>query len=208
MCENQFPKDLKNYQKAELAGIKMPNDFDPKSAERIEIFRTRLNQMKQQRSSETKNKKPADGQDALLKLAMKDRADFSQRALAKELNCTEMTVSKYFRGDFKSIPMHHLARIANFFSVSSHYLVGYVDNPDYCLALTPDGEIEHLPDGSPRLLLDPMDFWPASAVEAANRYQALYQSDPGFYWLLDKLIQSPASVQKKYRKILEILLNE
>ena len=208
MLSSQFPDNLSTIKEAELIGIRMPNGFDPKDPERVARFHKRLIEIRNERIRSVKHNVTNMGQDALLLAAVPERTDYSQRALARELGCSEMTVSKYFHGQIKSIPMRYLSRLSSFFSASPHYLVGYVDHPDYCLALKDNDEIEYLPDGSPQLLIDPMSFWPSSAVAAANRYQILYQTNQSFYWLLDKLIQSPPSRQKKIQKILEILLNE
>lgn len=54
---------------------------------------------------------------------MREDHDLEQEAIAKLLNTTQQQYSKYERG-VQEIPIHHLITLADFYNVSTDYLLG------------------------------------------------------------------------------------
>ena len=123
-----------------------PKGVDPREPARIQIFAERLRGIREKRNAESRTAGEARNTSWLAK------------DLAAELNVTPMTISKYEHGKVKSIPMHHLRRICAFYSVSPHYLLGYVEEKQEYLWLGKDGSIRKDARGAPKILVNPMRF--------------------------------------------------
>ena len=171
-----------------------PKGFDPRDPAQIQIFAERLRGIRETRNA----KSPTAGEARNTKWLAKD--------LAAELNVTPMTISKYENGKMKSIPMHHLRRICAFYTVSPHYLLGYVEEEQKYLWLEKDGTIRKDECGAPKILVNPMRFEPASFVKAVDAYKNLYQEDAELFWILYDIMVSQDKRRDQYRKVLSALI--
>lgn len=59
---------------------------------------------------------------------LREDNDLKQRELAAYLNCSQRTYSNYELGQ-RDIPTDVLIRLANFYNVSTDYLLGLTNNP-------------------------------------------------------------------------------
>ena len=59
---------------------------------------------------------------------LREDADLKQRELAEILNCSQRVYSNYELGQ-RDIPTDVLIRLANFYQVSTDYLLGLTNNP-------------------------------------------------------------------------------
>ena len=60
---------------------------------------------------------------------LRDDNDLKQSDLAKHLKCTQVCYSYYENGQ-RDIPTDVLIRLADYYGVSTDYLLGRTDNPD------------------------------------------------------------------------------
>jgi len=54
--------------------------------------------------------------------------DLTQQQIADFLHCDQSLYSKYERGE-RDVPLHIIARLADYYNTSIDYLVGRTDNP-------------------------------------------------------------------------------
>lgn len=59
---------------------------------------------------------------------LREDRDLKQRQLAEFLNCSQQVYSNYELGQ-RDIPTDVLIRLANFYNVSTDYLLGQTNNP-------------------------------------------------------------------------------
>ena len=59
---------------------------------------------------------------------LREDADLKQREVAEILNCSQRVYSNYELGQ-RDIPTDVLIRLANFYQVSTDYLLGLTNNP-------------------------------------------------------------------------------
>ena len=59
---------------------------------------------------------------------LREDRDFTQKQLAKKLNCSQQVYSNYELGQ-RDIPTDILIRLADFYNVSIDYLLGQTANP-------------------------------------------------------------------------------
>lgn len=59
---------------------------------------------------------------------LREDKDLKQREVAEYLNCSQRTYSNYELGQ-RDIPTDVLIRLANFYNVSTDYLLGQTNNP-------------------------------------------------------------------------------
>lgn len=57
---------------------------------------------------------------------MREDKDITQKQMAKLLNCTQQTYSRYETGEIL-IDIHQLVKLANFYNTSLDYIVGLTD---------------------------------------------------------------------------------
>ena len=60
---------------------------------------------------------------------LREDADLSQREIAAYLGIQQTVYSRYERG-FQTIPLEHLIRLADFYDVSTDYLLGRTQRPE------------------------------------------------------------------------------
>ena len=60
---------------------------------------------------------------------LREDADLSQREIAAYLGIQQTVYSRYERG-FQIIPLEHLIRLADFYDVSTDYLLGRTQRPE------------------------------------------------------------------------------
>ena len=60
---------------------------------------------------------------------LREDADLSQRELAAYLGIQQTVYSRYDRG-FQIIPLEHLIRLADYYNVSTDYLLGRTQRPE------------------------------------------------------------------------------
>ena len=61
---------------------------------------------------------------------LREDRDLKQKDIAKLLNCTQQTYSRYETGE-NNIDIKSLIILADFYNTSIDYLVGRTDNPNY-----------------------------------------------------------------------------
>ena len=59
---------------------------------------------------------------------MREDRDLKQREMAELLSCSQRIYSNYERGDV-DIPTQILIKLADFYNVSTDYILGRTDNP-------------------------------------------------------------------------------
>ncbi|MCQ2441667.1 MAG: helix-turn-helix domain-containing protein [Oscillospiraceae bacterium] len=59
---------------------------------------------------------------------MREDADLAQKQVAAVLGIQQTVYSRYERG-FQTIPVEHLLKLADFYHVSTDYLLGRTNNP-------------------------------------------------------------------------------
>lgn len=59
---------------------------------------------------------------------LREDKDFTQTQIAKLLNCTQQTYSRYESGEI-TIDIYNLIKLADFFKTSTDYLLGITDEP-------------------------------------------------------------------------------
>ena len=59
---------------------------------------------------------------------LREDADLSQKQIAALLGIQQTVYSRYERG-FQTIPLEHLLTLADFYQVSTDYLLGRTNNP-------------------------------------------------------------------------------
>ena len=59
---------------------------------------------------------------------MREDADLTQREIAEILGIKQTVYSRYERG-FQTIPLEHLVALADYYHVSTDYLLGRTNNP-------------------------------------------------------------------------------
>lgn len=59
---------------------------------------------------------------------LREDKDLTQKELAKILNCTQQTYSRYETGEI-TIDINNLIKLAIFYNTSIDYIVGLTDNP-------------------------------------------------------------------------------
>lgn len=59
---------------------------------------------------------------------LREDADLSQKQIAAILNIQQTVYSRYERG-FQTIPLEHLLTLAEYYHVSTDYLLGRTNNP-------------------------------------------------------------------------------
>lgn len=161
-----------------------PADFDKSDSERIRIFGERLRYIRK-------------------------KQHYSLNDVAKELGMSEMNISKYENGKVKNIPVKQLRRLATFFGVTAHYLLGYVDNENTYLRLDPSRNIIYDSDGkTPRLVTQAMAIAPVGAQSAISDYRDLYYDDVELFYLINKLLITQQERREAAKKVLNIILNE
>lgn len=60
---------------------------------------------------------------------LREDADLSQREIAAYLGIQQTVYSRYERG-FQIIPLEHLIRLADYYNVSTDYLLGRTQRPE------------------------------------------------------------------------------
>lgn len=60
---------------------------------------------------------------------MREDSDLSQREIAEILGIQQTVYSRYERG-FQTIPLEHLIRLADYYQVSTDYLLERTNNPN------------------------------------------------------------------------------
>ena len=60
---------------------------------------------------------------------LREDHDLMQKEIAAVLGIQQTVYSRYERG-FQTIPLEHLVTLANYYHVSTDYLLGRTDNPD------------------------------------------------------------------------------
>lgn len=60
---------------------------------------------------------------------LREDADLSQREIAAYLGIQQTVYSRYERG-FQTIPLEHLIRLADYYNVSTDYLLGRTQRPE------------------------------------------------------------------------------
>ncbi len=60
---------------------------------------------------------------------LREDHDLMQKEIAAVLGIQQTVYSRYERG-FQTIPLEHLIKLANYYQVSTDYLLGRTDNPD------------------------------------------------------------------------------
>ena len=60
---------------------------------------------------------------------LREDADLSQREIAAYLGIQQTVYSRYERG-FQPMPLEHLIRLADFYDVSTDYLLGRTQRPE------------------------------------------------------------------------------
>ena len=60
---------------------------------------------------------------------LREDADLSQREIAAYLGIQQNVYSRYERG-FQTIPLEHLIRLADYYNVSTDYLLGRTQRPE------------------------------------------------------------------------------
>lgn len=59
---------------------------------------------------------------------LREDCDLTQGAVGKLLNTTQQQYGKYEKG-IQEIPVHHLITLADFYGVTTDYLLGRTDDP-------------------------------------------------------------------------------
>lgn len=59
---------------------------------------------------------------------LREDHDLTQEAVGKLLNTTQQQYGKYEKG-IQEIPVHHLITLADFYGVTTDYLLGRTDDP-------------------------------------------------------------------------------
>lgn len=60
---------------------------------------------------------------------LREDADLSQREIAAYLGIQQTVYSRYERG-FQTMPLEHLIRLADYYNVSTDYLLGRTQRPE------------------------------------------------------------------------------
>ncbi len=60
---------------------------------------------------------------------LREDHDLMQKEIAAVLGIQQTVYSRYERG-FQTIPLEHLIKLADYYQVSTDYLLGRTDNPD------------------------------------------------------------------------------
>lgn len=60
---------------------------------------------------------------------LREDADLSQREIAAYLGIQQTVYSRYERG-FQAMPLEHLIRLADYYNVSTDYLLGRTQRPE------------------------------------------------------------------------------
>ena len=61
---------------------------------------------------------------------LREDRDFKQKEIAKILNCTQQTYSRYETGEI-TIDIYSLIKLSEFYNVSIDYLVGLTDQTNF-----------------------------------------------------------------------------
>lgn len=59
---------------------------------------------------------------------LREDKDLTQTAIAKMLNCSQQTYSRYESGEI-TIDIYNLIKLAHFYNTSVDYILGLTDNP-------------------------------------------------------------------------------
>lgn len=59
---------------------------------------------------------------------LREDSDLKQKDIADILNTTQQVYSRYENG-LNELPIHHLVTLADFYKVSTDYILGRTDNP-------------------------------------------------------------------------------
>ena len=59
---------------------------------------------------------------------LREDGDLKQKDIADILNTTQQVYSRYENG-LNELPIHHLVTLADFYKVSTDYILGRTDNP-------------------------------------------------------------------------------
>ncbi len=61
---------------------------------------------------------------------LREDKDLTQTAIAKMLNCSQQTYSRYESGEI-TIDIYNLIKLAHFYNTSVDYILGLTDNPKH-----------------------------------------------------------------------------
>lgn len=59
---------------------------------------------------------------------LREDKDLTQTTIAKKLNCSQQTYSRYESGEI-TIDIYNLIKLAHFYNTSVDYILGLTDNP-------------------------------------------------------------------------------
>lgn len=192
--------------------MRFPKTFNKKDPKTVQTFCMRMR--------EVRNKRNKEGMESIeLKKDLKRNQKYrGQINLALILGVTTMTISKYEYCEYdkqtekyitkiKSIPIQHLRNICNFYDVTPHYLVGYVDEPDDFLWIDENGNIE-IKDGKPFVGHKGMNFEPSYKINCIEEYNNLALNDFELFVLINKILLSNERKKHLCKRILSAVFEE
>ena len=192
-----FYKSLNNERVPDFDYLsRIPNDFDPQELSRIEIFGTRLKNLRLN-DEIRRNKKNLSANN----FTRGFRSFKTQQDIANTVGVSVQTIHKYEAGNISTIPIEKVFELAIILDATPHYLLGYTDNPDDILQIDKDGNII-----SPRPLTIPMEFFDQILIKAFLDFQELICLEPGNIMYISKLLAAKPSDRQKCFKIIDLLL--
>jgi len=159
-----------------------PSDFDAKEKWRIQVFSERLKEVR-------------------------EAVGFQQKDLARELGISIMMVSNYEKARIAEVPMRHLRRICAFYSVSPHYLLGYVEEKEDYLRLDKNRNVILDNQGKAKLLHQGFIIAPESYQNAVETYKGLYEEDTEFFYLINRMLTSEWEKRYLCKRIVKEILS-
>lgn len=152
------------------------------------------------------NEKEAEEEQRRKKLKQElENKKWTREECARAIGISEAMLSKYENGKPKSIPQNRLDAICDYFSVTTHYMLGISSEYDKIVEIDRFGKIVYNQDGKPRELTQAFISYPILAEDAVKRYEALYKEHPTMFWSIHHLINAPEAKRKKVAVILEQL---
>ena len=129
---------------------------------------------------------------------------WTQVECANELGVKPMTVNKYVNHKIKSVPLHRLNALKDYFSVTTHYLLSYTDNEINYVLFDKTGNVMRDKSGKIKELSDPMPIEELKWEEACLSCQMLRNSNYELFREIFFLIHSSKKQQQVFLELIKL----
>lgn len=183
-----------------------PKGFNKKDKSLIEKFGDRLKAIREKRAIEAADLLTKD-----ISQVLSTTVDYLQNHnwtledFAKSVGWSTTTAWKYENKSFNSIPVDKLKLICDYYSVTPHYILGYVDKEDKVLYLNEDDDIV-IKDGKVCTLSYELISMPLNSEDAILRYRNLYAKDIFLFDIINRIMESPKNKRDIYAKMMHQML--